>query len=565
MALPYVTDSRRLTGANLFHDSAGAVLEVRAPPELEKRLVQQWKKSARLLLNELGWNTQGIAVRRHAKGTQLAIEAPIDLALVATYIAEDAWEIALGKLKLFELPDTLDVLNGLRRRVERERKPALIKLLRKARQKKLLALTIDGDFSVGMGGACLSYPRDQLPTVAQVPWAKAKSIPLALITGTNGKTTTTRLLARMLKQAGHIVGFSSTDFVMVDDQIIDRGDYSGPGGARLALRDPRTTAAVLETARGGMNRRGLAISGADVAAITNVQPDHLGDEGLDSLDDIAEVKFIIEKGLKPGGTLVLNRDDRLLARRAHRVEHPIVWTLLAASPALQRRFARDVIQAAFVNDGVLSWFNGHALELILAVNDAPMTFNGAAQHNIYNALTAIALAKLMRVPNSAIAAALRTFGTQTSDNPGRTNVFKLANGATAIVDYAHNTDGIRAVFAAVDTFKRERMIIVMGQAGDRGDADIRELAVRIAAQKPAHVVVKQMAEMARGRRPTEVQDLLVAEFLAQSLAPSQIHRAETDLDATKLALALSARGDVLVLLIHAQREEVLELLANAAQ
>jgi len=560
VALPYVTDSRRLTGANLFHESAGAVLEVRAPPLLEKRLVTHWRKAARVLLDELGWTEQQTVVRRHQKGTQLSIEAPIDLALVATYIAEDAWEIALGKLKLFDLPDTLEVLAGLRKRVARERKPQLIKLLRRARRKKLLALTIDGDFSVGMGARCFTYLRDQLPELSAVPWGKAGNVPLALITGTNGKTTTTRLLARMLKENGHTVGLSSSDYVMVGEDIVDRGDYSGPGGARLALRDQRTTAAVLETARGGMNRRGLAVSGADVVAITNVQPDHLGDEGLDSLEDIAAVKLIITKALKPGGSVVLNRDDVLLERKAHRVEHPIVWTQLKASPALLRRYKASNTRAAFVEQAALCWFDGNKTERLIALDEVPITFAGAAVHNVYNALTALAVAKLLKTPSKAIVQALRAFGLKTSDNPGRTNVFQLKIGATAIVDYAHNPDGIRAVYAAVRTFAAKRQIVLIGQAGDRADADIRELAVRIAQEKPDVVIVKQMAALSRGRGESDVQDLLIAEFLAQGLSHEQLYRADTDVNATALALKLAQPGDLLVLLVHAQRDAVIELL-----
>jgi cyanophycin synthetase len=563
MALPFVTDSRRMTGANLFHDSPGAVLEVRVPAELERVLVMRWRKAARGLLDSLGWTQQQTAVRRHAKGTQLAVESPIDLALVATYINEDAWEIALGQAGQIELPDVLQILAGLRRRVERERKPQLIKLLRKARQRHLTALTIDGDFSAGAGAGCLHYPRDALPDVSEVPWARAHNVPFALITGTNGKTTTTRLLARMLKEAGHTVAYSSTDFVMVDDQIVDRGDYSGPGGARLALRDPRTTVAVLETARGGMNRRGLAVTGASVAAITNIQPDHLGDEGLDSLEDIAEVKFIIAKGLKAGAPLVLNRDDERLRRRAHRVDHPILWTLKDPPAALKRRFARERTTASFVDDGMLTYFNGVKAEPIAAVHDLPMTFGGAAVHNIDNALTALTLAKVLKAPNAAIARALKTFGTDPNDNPGRTNVFRLRNGAIALVDYAHNADGIRAVFDAAHTFPAARTIVVMGQAGDRSDSDIRALAQRIAAERPALVVIKQMAAMARGRGPTEVQDLLYAEFLAHGMNATQLIRAETDSAATASALALTQPDDLLVLLIHSERDAVFAQLRAA--
>jgi UDP-N-acetylmuramyl tripeptide synthase len=362
-------------------------------------------------------------------------------------------------------------------------------------------------------------------------------VPIALVTGSNGKTTTTRLLAAMLRAEGHTVGYCCTDGVFVGDECVVKGDFSGPEGARLVLRDVRVTAAVLETARGGLLRRGLIVPRANAAVITNVAADHFGDYGVDTLVDLARVKGIVGRALGPTGVLVLNGDDPSL--RAH-------------PPT---------------SAGSTKWFTTESPDdLIPPVAEMPVALGGAARHNVANALAAAHVARAMGVARETILATLRTFGADNSDNAGRLERFDVG-GVRVWVDYAHNPHGLAALLdAARAHLKGGRLGLLLGQAGDRDDVAIRDLARTAWAARPARIVLKDLEGYLRGRTLGEVPALLREELIAAGARADQLAVSVDDVEGVRALLTWAAAGDLLVLPVHAldARERAVQLIQNWA-
>ena len=275
---PEVTwrDSRRLTGPSLLLDEPGAVLEAYGVLGAEDRLVELWRTQIRAMLAAIGWPDAPCAARTFPGGAILAVGAPLDALYSATLVNEWACEAAGASVAGAAVPPLDHAAGAIRREVHYERDPALLALAAAAERHGVAFVAGDGKVSVGLGAGAATWPDDELPDPDAVDWAAVRDVPVILVTGTNGKSTTVRLIAAIARAAGKIAGLSSSDWVRVGDEILDKGDYSGPGGARLALRDRRVEIAVLELARGGILRRGLPLTRATAALVTNVASDHLG-------------------------------------------------------------------------------------------------------------------------------------------------------------------------------------------------------------------------------------------------------------------------------------------------
>jgi cyanophycin synthetase len=344
-----------------------------------------------------------------------------------------------------------------------------------------------------------------------------------------------RLVAAMLAAAGHVVGFCCSDGVFIGGERVERGDWSGPAGARRVLRDPRVTAAVLETARGGLLRRGLACPSADAAVITNIAEDHLGAYGITSLDDLAEVKCVVARALDASGTLVLNADDARLARAPHG------------------------------HQGAVAWFRADAPPAVLPpVHEMPLTLDGAARHNVANLAGATLVARALGAPDTAIQHAARVFGAHNTDNPGRLERFERG-GVRVWIDYAHNPHGLAALLdAAAGARGNGRLGLLLGQAGDRDDDAVRALGRAAWAAHPDHVVLKDLDGYLRGREPREVPAILRRELIAAGARDDQLDLALDETDGVHRLLAWARPGDLLVMPVHAldARERAITIVQN---
>jgi UDP-N-acetylmuramyl tripeptide synthase len=341
--------------------------------------------------------------------------------------------------------------------------------------------------------------------------------------------------------------------------LIDAGDYSGPNGARLLLRQPEVEVAVLETARGGLLRRGLAVERADVAVVTNVADDHLGEFGVQDLDTLAETKLLVARAIGPEGRVVLNADDRVLVAASRALTAPIAWfSLDPGNPVVAAHVARGG-RAAVAGDGGLTLLERGRDTVVARASEVPMTMGGAARHNVANALAAILAAGGLGISLDAIGATLGRFGTHPDDNPGRANIFQVG-GATVLIDYAHNPHGMGALAAATAGISARRRLVLLGQAGDRSDEAIRDLARAAMALRPDRVVAKEMDRYLRGRAPGEIPALLAEEFRRLGLPPDRVTCAGVEVQAAREALAWARPGDLLILALHQDREQVVALL-----
>ncbi|HEY4575027.1 MAG TPA: Mur ligase family protein [Thermoanaerobaculia bacterium] len=557
-------DSRRLTGPNLLLDRPGAILEVELSPEEAETAVAAWASQVRRMLDAVGWTGAEIAARPFPGGASLAITAPIDGLYTATEINDWAWEAVEAAMAGREAPDFRAAAARLRDEIAREANPALLALQAGAAAHGVAFLADDRAVSVGLGRGSLTWPARALPDPAEIDWSKVHDVPVLLVTGTNGKTTTVRLLAALVDASEQMAGTTSTDVVEVGGEVIERGDFSGPGGARMLLRDRRVEVAILETARGGLLRRGLAVDRADAALVTNIAADHLGEFGVLDLPGLAAAKLVVARAVGPRGRIVLNADDPELVAASGGLRSPILWLSLDPENPLVRRALEAGGEACFLAGGALVLARGGERTEVATVDRVPITFGGAARHNVANALAAIAMASAIRVPVDAMAKGLRRFGTRLEDNPGRANVFER-DGFRVLVDYAHNPHGLAALLEVVRSIPAERRLLLLGHAGDRGDGAIRDLARAALRFAPDRIILKEMPELLRGRQPGEIPAILEDELRRQGFPAERIEHAGSELEGARKALAEARPGDLLILLAHAQREEVLEAVGGAGE
>lgn len=571
---PLFDDSRRLLGPNRHFDRPAVVLTALGAAAHEAAAYERWAHRVRTLCVALGWPDPDPRPLRHPQGTLLAFAAPEDALFTATELNEWAWERCAAEAGdgaaqgwSFAQPQADDVAAPMASRAARERSRPLAHLKAAAHAHALPGLKDDDAFSIGAGRGSVSYPRAALPLPMDVPWSGLHDVPTILVTGSNGKTTTTRLLAAIAHAAGMHAGYCSTEGVVVDGVLVGSGDYAGPAGARAVLRHRSVDFAVLETARGGLLRRGLAVWRADAAIVTNVSADHLGEYGIASVEDIAEVKLVVAHALAHGGTLVLNADDDVLARVAARTPH--------AAAARQALFARDhghpALVALRLQGGATC--GARAGHLVLAgdgaehdlgsCNAMPLTVEGAAAYNLGNIAAAALAAQVAGLPVAVIAQALTAFGSHPRDNPGRLERWQH-RGATVLIDYAHNPDGLAQLLQVARALEPRRLGLLLGQAGNRGDDAIEALAQVAAQAAPDRVVIKELVLMLRGRTPGEVPALIERGLLVAGLAAKRIARVDDEEGAAFALLAWAQPGDVVVLPVHtgAARSRLTALLAN---
>jgi UDP-N-acetylmuramyl tripeptide synthase len=389
-----------------------------------------------------------------------------------------------------------------------------------------------------------------LPAPESVPWTRLHGIPTALVTGSNGKTTSTRLLSAMASAQGRTPGFTCTDGIFVAGELVETGDFSGPMGARAVLRDSRVDLAILETARGGILRRGLAVTRADVALVTNVSPDHFGEYGIHSLAELAQVKLVVARAVARGGLLVLNADDAQLAAHGSTLMGTLAWFSRVDDHPLLREHRRQNGATCGVREGRLHlhWQGaGHDLG---AVSAMPLSAGGHATYNISNLAGAALAAVGLGINPSVIASVLATFGADHRDNPGRLETWRFG-GITIFLDYAHNPEGLEGLLQVAAAARgTSRLGLLLGQAGNREDDAIRDLAATAARFQPDLVVLKDLEGFMRGREPGEVPGLLRNELEAQGLAANRLRVVLPEEEAVFTLLEWARVGDVLVLPVH---------------
>ncbi|MEO1573937.1 MAG: cyanophycin synthetase [Pseudomonadota bacterium] len=392
-------------------------------------------------------------------------------------------------------------------------------------------------------------PRDVAGKVLDMlfPEGSPSTIPIAGITGTNGKTTTARMLSHILKTAGHIVGSTSTEGVYIDGHLTVKGDMTGPSAAQIVLRDPSVDVAVMETARGGILRAGLGYPRSDVACCLNIAADHLGIKGINTLEQLAEIKRVVVEVAED--TAVLNADDEHCLRMAdHTKARHLCYVTMNPAHALVREHirmgGRAVVLEQGINGDMITFYeNGNHIPL-LWTHLIPATLEGKATHNVQNAMFAAALAYSMGKQLEDIRHGLRTFSTTFFQAPGRMNVFD-EHPFRVILDYAHNPAAVTTMCQTVSRLEVSgRRVVALAAPGDRRDEDIKNIA-KAAAGHFDHYVLKA-DDNRRGRGPLEVPEILKATLIESGLDESQIEIVPDEQDAVNHALSVAREGDLVV-------------------
>jgi cyanophycin synthetase len=393
-------------------------------------------------------------------------------------------------------------------------------------------------------------PRDVAGPVINMlfPPETTGRVPIAAITGTNGKTTTSRMLAHIMKLAGHTVGLTSSDGVYVDGNLTVEGDMTGPVSSQMLLRDPTIDAAVMETARGGMLRSGIGFRSCDVAACINVSSDHLGLKDIDTLDQLAEIKRIpIEIATD---TVVLNADNTYcLKMAAHSKAENICYVTMNPDHTLVKEHVQAggravVLEKAFSGDMVTIYDNGNHIPL-LWTHLIPATLEGRAMHNVQNAMFAAGLGYSLGVNLENIRHGLRTFDTSFFQAPGRMNIFTELP-FKVILDYAHNPAAVMTMSDLVDRLSEHgRKILVLAAPGDRRDEDVQDIA-RAAAGHFDHYICRQ-DDSRRGRADGEVPEMLRATLLEAGVDADRVEIVADEQQAVERALGMGKAGDLVMI------------------
>lgn len=543
--------ARRVTGPGMLWAHPGAVMDVEAAGLDTAVVGDLWRLHAGRVLEAMGWTGERVLAHPFQGGVTLAISAPEDRLYTAVSVAEAAWGLCVAALLAQDQGDFDAMTLRLRAAAEREANPALLALSAAARVRGLDVLIDDEMVTVGHGVGSRSWPVRDLPKA--VDWAGLHNIPVALITGTNGKTTTTRLCAAIGRAAGKVAGLTSTDYVQIGERVLEEGDFSGPGGARILLRDPQLEMGFLEVARGGILRRGLPVQQARAAAVLNAAADHLGEYGINTVEALAEAKFAVRRGLAPGGVLVLNADDPFVVAEA---TGPAWWFALTRQAAQAQAGA---LPCCWLDGDSLVFFDGTETTPVIAVADLPIALGGRARHNIQNALAAICLTRALGLGFEAIRAGLAGFQSNVTDNPGRCNEFAV-KGARVFVDFAHNPHSIAAVTETLAGIAAKRCFVLISQAGDRSDDDIRGLVSGSFVMRPDYVVASELPGYERGRSHGEIPDLIAQACVDLGMPADHVLRSETPKAGAALVIERLEPGDLALLLVHADRDEIFAML-----
>lgn len=373
------------------------------------------------------------------------------------------------------------------------------------------------------------------------PWQRRHSIPLVSVTGTNGKTTTSRLIAHILALQNKKVGLASTDGVFIDGVCINSGDNTGPISADVILSDPAVEIAVLETARGGLVRKGLGYSEADVAVVTNISEDHLGCDGISTLEELCHVKGLVVETVREDGFAVLNADDPRVVAMAENCPGQIIYFSAAEgpSPVLIRHLAAGG-RGVMAKSGSIALVQGKGVAGQVSLSSVPITYGGAAHYNVANCLAAAGSLWALGLDTKDIAEGLSSFNGM-ENNPGRANLYEL-DGYKVLLDYGHNYEGYRCILDLVSALNPRRKVGIIGVPGDRKDSDIIRVG-KLCGSQLDYIYIKEDKDL-RGRKPGEVRKLLIAGIESSGCNP-HIEAIDCELNALRSALDNHLPGDLI--------------------
>ncbi len=406
------------------------------------------------------------------------------------------------------------------------------------------------------------------------PEGRNFSIPIAAITGTNGKTTTTRLIRHTMALTGLTIGMTCTSGIYIGNECIQKGDTTGPVSAHMVLSNKKVEAAVLETARGGIIRKGLGYDLADAAVLINISDDHLGIDGINTLEDLAKTKALVIEAVKPEGYAVLNADDKMTPFILNRVRSKVILFGRTLSNPLMKKHCRNTQNiAVYVRENYVWKVCGSKREPIIALDDIPITYGGLVDCNIENSLAAISVLIGLNIPMEIIRQGMSTFKPDIQLNPGRFNIFNMGT-FKVMIDYSHNIAGYTAVIKFMQKTGAKRLVGIIGMPGDRMDSNIKEVG-QLCAGSFEKIYIKEDKDL-RGRKNGEVAAIFEESILGTSFKKENIEIILSETGALEKAMLDAQPGDLIALFYEelepavqlitkfkAEQEEVNQVLENS--
>jgi len=390
-------------------------------------------------------------------------------------------------------------------------------------------------------------PRDVAGAVMDMlyPPGAPSRIPIVSVTGTNGKTTTTRLIAHIARYAGHHVGLTTTEGVYIDSEAIIKGDCTGPSSAQAVLRDPTISFAALETARGGMIRFGLGYDWANVGVVTNIAADHLGLRDIDTLEDLAKLKSLVIERVFPDGVAILNAEDAFAPWMAGRTKAKVgLFSLDSNNELFKTHVASGGLGAVMDRHDTLCLYRSTLRIPIIHARQIPITFDGKAKFNIANALAAALAAFACGIELEQIRGGLSTFHPSPFQTPGRANVYEF-HDFKVMVDYCHNPHAMAMVAPFLGSMKRGRLIGVLNAPGDRREEDFEEIG-RLAAPHFDHVILRDDEDL-RGRPPGEVANFIKAALVKHGMKAESVELVKHETEAVKKGISMAKKDDLVAI------------------
>lgn len=566
MNIPTLPEGRstRLFGANWFFDKSGAVLDVPVDKNQDE-LVKLWFLELDRLLPVLNWeNDYQTGYKIYSKGIRFAISAPFDLLWAATDLVDYVWLSVRHKFEFGEFLSLDNAKSYMLPILDKYTNLVYRKVHAKANQLGLNVFEDGATVAIGSGKYSYIVAMDKL-SYDDVPWDRIKEVPAVLITGTNGKTTTVRLTRFICKMANKIVGYCSSDWIMVGDEVIEKGDLSGPSGNQGVMMNQNVEVAVLEVARGGLLRRGILTNFVKAATVTNISEDHLSEDGVDTLEELALAKALVYKAVAPDGYAVINLDDQLMREFSKSLTTKKIYITQDITNPQYVPYLADAAYICYTNKDAFYWRDKNHDKLIATFANTPITVNGYALHNVENALHAIALSFTLGNDIAHIGQALMQYENNALNNQGRANVFNY-NGGKIIVDFAHNTAGFKAMIHLAKSYvvSGAKFGILLGNTGNRMNLTDK-ITDAVIEGKPDFVVIKELTTYLRGTVPGELVRYMQDMLIAKGMDAKNLQLADNEFAALDIALDFVKAGDVFLFVAHESTSEIIEKLKSVEE
>ncbi len=552
----------RLLGLNSLFDKPGCIIEIELDRDIDN-VASIFVNNLSRVLDEVNEFKYQIKKSVYSTGFQVGISAPYDLIYVLCSVMDEVWESTAHALDNAINIDFNRLVNMANAYIKQDINLLVRKIAKTANARKVNFFINNDIVYLGSGKYGYAQKINKIKKINDIPWEKIKDVPIALVTGTNGKTTTTRLTEFICRKSGLKSGYCSSDWVMNNGKIVTKGDFSGPMGHHLVLSNPKLDVAILEVARGGILKRGILPNYTVSATVTNISQDHLGDSGIENLDDLARLKGLIYNSLLDTGCAIINLDDEHI--RKLNILHQVKCYL--STKLSEEEISTYLTQDNFVvfidgNDIILKLINKRYI--IANLLFVPLTIHGLAKYNYENILHAVALSYSLGIKPSDIKAGLLKFASNNNFNYGRWNYFFSKKHGHIVVDLAHNPAGLNSVLALARDFKNlfklsGKLVLMYGVTADRRDT-IPEVINVINSYAVDDLVIKDFVFNLRGSKLGEIPNKLYNALLDHGYPKNKLRIILNELDAAKYLVKRASSNDLTILCTHENISKVIKII-----